>query len=468
MEEPEINEGAAPADKPSPSRQKRRRAETTDFDFDALLNRPASRETNARLQEMQRPAPPQLPVQSDWPEPDLGFPATTTSGESSHIPRPEMPPDPDASDATSVQGPTMTAAQRSAPHRNWWPFFGVVGVAAAILGVVSFGGHRQSGTADKATQKPPVVARQTPAPSLPATPSVPVASASLPESSDPGEETAGGKEADPRGPLPMQSGRLRLEFARSLVGPFSYWFVADTGKSSGVRKLPRRNTDGQIVVTVPIAYNRPNAQIRLLDLSTGRVARLPVVDMSHSDVVVEPQVGKNLLRAEQTADNPQIWTLENNVPAHGTMQVLDALEGPAGATGKVLRLEVTALGTENWHVQCYQAGVNLREGRSYLLSFWAKADRPRKLVVTAILDQADWHSLGLGSSVDLTAAWKKYMVPFVASHVVPNHGRVSFCLGDALGTVNLANISLRRGSGRSVARAGATERVADLTSTDFQ
>jgi len=468
MQEPNINEGAAPADKPLPSRQKRRRAETTDFEFDALLNRPASRGTNARLQEMQRPAPPQLPVQSDWPEPDLGFPATTTSGEFSHIPRPEMPPDPDASIVDSVPGATKTATLRSNPRRNWWPFFGVVGVAATILGVVSFGGHRQSSTAEKATQKPPVVARQTPAPSLPATPSVPVASSSLPESSGPGETVEGGKETDPGGPLPTQSGRLRLELARSLVGPFSYWFVADTGKSSGVHRLPRRNADGQIVVPVPLAYNRPNAQIRLLDQSTGRVARLPVVDVSHSDVVVEPQVGKNLLRAEQTTDNPQIWTLENNVPAHGTIQVLDALEGPLGATGKVLRLEVTALGTENWHVQCYQTGVNLREGKSYVLAFWAKADRPRKLVVTSILDQADWHSLGLGSSVDLTTAWKKYVVPFVASHVVPNHGRVSFCLGDALGTVNLANISLRRESGQSVARARAPDRVVDLTLTDFQ
>ncbi|MCW3055268.1 MAG: hypothetical protein JWN14_4438, partial [Chthonomonadales bacterium] len=159
MEEPKINDGMAPADNPLPSRQKRRRAETTDFDFDALLNRPASRETNARPKEMQRPAPPPLPVQSDWPEPDLGFPETTSSGGSSAIPRPEMPPDPGASGVTSAQGPTKTAAQRSTPHRNWWPLFGVVGVAAAILGVVSFGEHRPSSTANKAMENPPVVAR---------------------------------------------------------------------------------------------------------------------------------------------------------------------------------------------------------------------------------------------------------------------------------------------------------------------
>jgi len=265
----------------------------------------------------------------------------------------------------------------------------------------------------------------------------------------------------------MQPGRMRLEVAHSLTGPFSYWFVAEAGQSSGIHRLPRRDTNDQIVLTVPAAFNQPNTEIRLLDQSTGKVARLLVADVSHSDVVVEPQVGKNLLRAEQTADNPQIWTLENNVPAHGTMEVLDALEGPVGATGKVLRLEVTALGTQNWHVQCYQTGVNLQEGKNYLLAFWAKADRSRKLAVSAILDNADWHSLGLGSSVDLTPAWKKYVVPFVASNVVPNHGRISFCLGDALGTVSLANISLRRGSGRSVARARAADRVVDLNFTDF-
>ena len=272
----------------------------------------------------------------------------------------------------------------------------------------------------------------------------------------------------PATPRPARIGTLRLQVSRRLSGPFSYWFVAASEQASTPQPLPAQDTQGRVSLTIPAAYNHAGAQVRVLDQSLGKVARLPVTDFSRPETVVDPQVGANVLRDAGMADGTRVWTLEHSGPrAQGTLQTRDALEGPVGVAGPVLRLDVRAVGTQNWHVQCYQTGVRLQEGASYQFAFWAKADHARPLSVSAILDRPDWHTLGLSGQVSLTPAWQKYVVPFTARHCVANHGRVSFLLGDAQGTVHLAGITLRRGNGGRVTHLRAPTSALELTPADF-
>jgi hypothetical protein len=267
---------------------------------------------------------------------------------------------------------------------------------------------------------------------------------------------------------PFPRGTMPLQLSHELAGPFSYWFVTASQKASSPHRLPTPDTHGRVVLKIPTAYNDAGVQLRILDQSLGKVAHLPVMDFGRPDVVIQPQLGTNLLKNavfENTADG---WKLEQaGATAHGSMQVLDGLDGPAGVSGRVVRFEVTALDAQNWHVQFSQPGLDLQEGKEYQLAFWAKSDRERRITLCATLDQPDWHTLGFSPSVLLTTEWKKYALRFTARHTLPEHGRLSIVLGDALGAVELKGISMRRVTGETVSHPLNHNSVVELARTDF-
>ncbi|MCW3098919.1 MAG: hypothetical protein JWL77_4537 [Chthonomonadaceae bacterium] len=466
MEEPKDNQSSAQTDTPPPlghtrrpSLQKRLRAETDNFDFDTLLNGAAPAETATPPTDTRRSGTLMNPTEPVVTETTSGSQVTVSYGLS---PRPRRPATSLATNESAMEPmtrPPETPPQNPVSRRSPWNFVGIGAIAVVGLGIWFGATHRQDAVRQKVVQN-----------TLAATPEItpPALSAAVDdtESVESGELESGADPAQVRR-RPMHTGMMRLHISRALTGPYTYWFVAAAGQASPQQALPPTDAHGRVALTIPAAYNHAGAQMRLLDQSLGKVARLPVTDFSRRDLIVAPVVGDNLLRDEKTTDLAHAWFLEKTAPAQGTLQERDALEGPVGTAGRVLRLDVSALGTQNWHVQCYQTGVNLQEGKTYQLSFWAKADHPRKLSVSVVLDKPNYNPLGLATSVDLTPNWQKYMMPFTAQHIVPNHGRVGFILGDALGTVSLAGITLRPGNGQSVAHPRDPGSAIDVTLADF-
>jgi hypothetical protein len=156
--------------------------------------------------------------------------------------------------------------------------------------------------------------------------------------------------------------------------------------------------------------------------------------------------GPNILQNADFARGAEHWTLElNTAPALAKMALPDDVAPPQGVAGRPIRLNVLKLGSQNWHLQFHQAGLDLTEGEPYTLSFWARADRPRPLPVYAGVDSQDYHHVGLDDSVALTTEWRQYSVSFTANRTLKDHNRITFVLGDALGAIDLAGISLRPG-----------------------
>ena len=113
----------------------------------------------------------------------------------------------------------------------------------------------------------------------------------------------------------------------------------------------------------------------------------------------------------------------------------------------------SALGSERWHVQFYQAGLDLLEGEPYTLAFWARAEQPRPLSINANVNVGDGHGIGLTvDGVSLTPTWRKYAYTFTPNRVEKNHCRVTLLLGEARGAVTLAGMVLRQG--KATAPAG--------------
>jgi hypothetical protein len=157
--------------------------------------------------------------------------------------------------------------------------------------------------------------------------------------------------------------------------------------------------------------------------------------------------GPNLLANADFTRGAEHWNLElNQAPASARMQLPDDLALPSGVAGKALRVAIETLGTQNWHIQLHQAGLDLTEGEPYTVTFWAKADHARPLSVYAAIDQDDWHHIGLDKPVQLTPEWQKFNLAFQAARTLKDHDRLSFVLGDALGTVDLAGITLKPGA----------------------
>ena len=155
--------------------------------------------------------------------------------------------------------------------------------------------------------------------------------------------------------------------------------------------------------------------------------------------------GVELLKNADFAKGNDGWTLElNTKPADGKL-FTPAIAPPNGVTGKVLRAESTVVGSQSWHIQFTQAGLDLKEGEPVTLSFWAKSGKPRSVSVYASLDTGDYHHIGLDTGVALTSEWKQYRYTFSPANSLANHNRITFMLGEAVGFVDFAGFSLKTG-----------------------
>ena len=156
--------------------------------------------------------------------------------------------------------------------------------------------------------------------------------------------------------------------------------------------------------------------------------------------------GPNRLLNPDFATGAENWNLElNAAPADAKLSLPDDLKAPTGAAGRLIRITVTKQGGANWNIQFVQSKLDLTAGEPYTVSFWAKADKPRPLPVYASVDTGDYHNIGLTATAALTTEWKQYRYDFGANQVQKEHNRLVFVLGDALGTVDIAGISLRPG-----------------------
>ena len=143
------------------------------------------------------------------------------------------------------------------------------------------------------------------------------------------------------------------------------------------------------------------------------------------------------------------WSSEHQATSEATLTIIPRTEAAIGLplpAAPDVQIAVTQVDGTDWHVQAHVTGLDFREGDTYTVSFRAKADTPRPLPLAASLDQADWHSIGLGATADLTTDWKTFHDTFVAHDVVPQHGRVAFTLGGQTGTVWISDLQVKPGA----------------------
>ncbi len=124
------------------------------------------------------------------------------------------------------------------------------------------------------------------------------------------------------------------------------------------------------------------------------------------------------------------WTYSQYAAATGTYAT--ASGGFQG--GDALRLEVTNADDATWKIQFAQNGLSLEAGKTYQLSFAAKADGGGDLELSAYLDVDPYTGYGrINPSV--TSFWKMYNFTFTADTSVDSNVRITFQFGDSRETV---------------------------------
>ena len=155
------------------------------------------------------------------------------------------------------------------------------------------------------------------------------------------------------------------------------------------------------------------------------------------------------------------WGLQQNAGAEATMALDKGMPAPLSADHPDARsAHITAVrqGRESWHILLNRPGFGVSIGKTYTLSFWARADAGCSLGVSLYQTAAPYGSLGLQTSARLSTAWKRYNFSFVTTQS-DDKARVTF--GDFashLGAYWIAGVSLRPGRPDALAAEESLEK----------
>jgi hypothetical protein len=143
----------------------------------------------------------------------------------------------------------------------------------------------------------------------------------------------------------------------------------------------------------------------------------------------EKKPAENLLKP--TA-NVASWRFEEIEGGHGEI----ANEESA------IAFKVTKVDGVVWHVQVFQYDLDIKENETYTVRFQAKASQERSMLLVAMIDEDDWHEIGLHEDLSLTTAYQNFEFTFRATDTVKKKNRIGFMLGDDVGTVFLKEMTL--------------------------
>jgi hypothetical protein len=189
----------------------------------------------------------------------------------------------------------------------------------------------------------------------------------------------------------------------------------------------------------------------------------------------EAPLGAELLANGDFKGGPAPWVVQaaggaaaKGEPLSGDLPAgLPAEANPAAGTAKAglasgLRWTASKAGTEGWHLQLFQGGLPLAEGKPYTLSFWARAPQGgiRELEASVMHEADPWRNLGAHRVAALTGAWTRHSILFRAAGVGGIKARVNFSTRNQAGVVDLAGVSLREGGVTGLAEGRAIETLA--------
>jgi hypothetical protein len=155
-----------------------------------------------------------------------------------------------------------------------------------------------------------------------------------------------------------------------------------------------------------------------------------VLTVCASSPLVAADTAKNLL-----APTAKIaaWQFEETDDAKGSIKT----------DGDALAIAAAKIDGTEWHVQAYQAGLDLADGKDYVVTFKARASAKRSTQIYVGVNEDDYHAIGLDEVLELTPEWKTFTFTFKADGVAPKaNNRLGFLVGQEVGAVWIKELTL--------------------------
>ena len=252
---------------------------------------------------------------------------------------------------------------------------------------------------------------------------------------------------------------LQKAYARDLLGhlnPYTKTRLADD-PVVGLVEITNENSITMLYVRWAVEKLSPRYEAML----TGRwnqwlLARYPTDDALRAAWAAgaEPRGAEMLRGLDFSAPAlDAIWQLEQ----HGGAAMAASLDDHA------VKLSIAKVSDTSWHLQFKQEGLRVAADKVYTVRFRARSDQPRRLGLGLQQNREPYAMLGLSQEIDLTPQWQTCRMSFTAPADEAG-AKLSFSVGQATGTVWLADLSLSPGGkdglrdGESPAR-GTVRRV---------
>jgi len=133
------------------------------------------------------------------------------------------------------------------------------------------------------------------------------------------------------------------------------------------------------------------------------------------------------------------WNLEVSGPAKAAWSIV-----PGGPNGKpFLRVAVEKMGDQAWIPQFAHAGLAVKQGQVYTLTFRARSDKKRRVSLNCMMAHEPWSQFGFYTSVEIGPEWKAHRLSFIPN-ASDDNARITFTSLE-VGTYEIAAVSLRPG-----------------------
>ena len=157
--------------------------------------------------------------------------------------------------------------------------------------------------------------------------------------------------------------------------------------------------------------------------------------------VTEPEDGKYVSNSD--------FSEKEDLTDDEGWKFLTASGGEATATisENEIRIETTKAGTENHSVQLVQAGMAMKQGNIYRLSFEAYADDARTMITDISAPDRSWKRYFADTTVNLTTKKQKFTFDDIRMEDEDDaNGRIEFNLGKnaSTATVHITNVKLEK------------------------
>ena len=165
----------------------------------------------------------------------------------------------------------------------------------------------------------------------------------------------------------------------------------------------------------------------------------PIVGYPFEATIEIPDTLDNILANGEFDNGLDPWQLENDEEGMGSISIVSGME----MSGEnALQLCVSEPGTEPWHVQLSQDAPFVY-GRKYVISFIAKADKARSIIVTMQKSSRPFNQY-MEDTLDLTTENQSFSIPFIPS-TFQSENKLKFFAGLTTGCIYLDSIVFKEG-----------------------